>query len=273
VNEARSAGLQGDSRRGLELAAESERAPTLRPLSLFLTCAQLARGFSLITAGRHAEAFDALRRVFDPADPAHHVREQLCGVMFLAEAGVHADRREDARRIIDDMEALAAITPSPLLAVHLLYARAVLADDGEAEGRYREGLAADLTRWPWVRARIQLAYGEWLRRQRRVAESREPLRQALTVFAEIGARTWAEQAQTELRAAGDRQTTPRPASPKLLSPQELQIARLAAQGLSNREIGQQLFLSPRTIGSHLYRIFPKLDITSRNQLAAVLTKQ
>jgi len=93
------------------------------------------------------------------------------------------------------------------------------------------------------------------------------------VFAEIGARTWAEQAQTELRAAGDRQTTPRPASPKLLSPQELQIARLAAQGLSNREIGQQLFLSPRTIGSHLYRIFPKLDITSRNQLAAVLTKQ
>ena len=273
VNEARSAGLQGDSRRGLELAAESERAPTLRPLSLFLTCAQLARGISLITAGRHAEAFDALRRVFDPADPAHHVREQLCGVMFLAEAGVHADRREDARRIIDDMEALAAITPSPLLAVHLLYARAVLADDGEAEGRYREGLAADLTRWPWVRARIQLAYGEWLRRQRRVAESREPLRQALTVFAEIGARTWAEQAQTELRAAGDRQTTPRPASPKLLSPQELQIARLAAQGLSNREIGQQLFLSPRTIGSHLYRIFPKLDITSRNQLAAVLTKQ
>jgi DNA-binding CsgD family transcriptional regulator len=273
VNEARSAGLHGDSRRGLELAAESERAPTLRPLSLFLTCAQLARGFSLITAGRPAEAFDALRRVFDPADPAHHVREQLCGVMFLAEAGVHADRREDARRIIEDMEALAAITPSPLLAVQLLYARAVLADDGEAEGRYREGLAADLTRWPWVRARIQLAYGEWLRRQRRVAESREPLRQALTVFEEIGARTWAEQAQTELRAAGDRQTTPRSASLKLLSPQELQIARMAAQGLSNREIGHQLFLSPRTIGSHLYRIFPKLDISSRNQLAAVLSKQ
>lgn len=273
VNEARSAGLQGDSRRGLQLAAESERSPTLRSLSLFRTCAQLARGFSLITAGRHDEAFDALRRVFDPADPAHHLREQFCGIMFVAEAGVHADRREDARRIIADMEALALITPSPLLAVQLLYARAVLADDDAAERQYREGLATDLTRWPWVRARIQLAYGEWLRRQRRVAESREPLRQALTVFAEIGARTWAEQAQTELRAAGDRGTTPRPASLKPLSPQELQIARMAAQGMSNREIGQQLFLSPRTIGSHLYRIFPKLDITSRNQLASVLSKR
>jgi DNA-binding CsgD family transcriptional regulator len=171
------------------------------------------------------------------------------------------------------MEALALITPSPLLAVQLLYARAVLADDGEAERRYREGLATDLTRWPWVRARIQFAYGAWLRRHRRVVESREPLRQALSVFGQIGARTWAEQAQTELRAAGDRQIVPVSASPELLSPQELQIARMAAQGLSNREIGQQLFLSPRTIGSHLYRIFPKLDITSRNQLAAMLSRQ
>jgi DNA-binding CsgD family transcriptional regulator len=272
VNEARSAGLRGDSRRGLELAAESEQTPTLRPMNLFVACAQLARGFSLITAGRHAEAFDALRRVFDPADPAHHLREKFCGVMFLAEAGVHADRREDARRIIADMEALALITPSPLLAVQLLYARAVLADDAEAEQRYREGLAADLTRWPWVRARIQLAYGAWLRRQRRVAESREPLRQALTVLRQIGARTWAEQAQTELRAAGDRQTISVSVSPDLLSPQELQIAGMAAQGLSNREIGQQLFLSPRTVGSHLYRIFPKLEITSRHQLAAMLSR-
>jgi ATP/maltotriose-dependent transcriptional regulator MalT len=273
VNEARSAGLRGDSRRGLDLAAESEQTPTLRPMNLFLACAQLARGFSLITAGRHADAFEALRHVFDPADPAHHHREQFCGVMFLAEAGVHADQREDARRIVADMEALALVTPSPLLAVQLLYARAVLADDGEAEQRYREDLATDLTRWPWVRARIQFAYGAWLRRQRRVAESREPLRQALTVFRQIGARTWAEQAQTELRAAGERQLTTAPASVDLLSPQELQIAGMAARGLSNREIGQQLFLSPRTVGSHLYRIFPKLEITSRHQLAAMLSTQ
>jgi ATP/maltotriose-dependent transcriptional regulator MalT len=270
VNEARSAALQGDSQRGLRLAAESEQTPMLHALNLFLACAQLARGFSFITAGRHAEAFDALRRVFDPADPAHHLREQLCGVMFVAEAGAYADQREDARRIIAGMEALARITPSPLLHTHLRYARAVLADDAEAEQLYREGLAADLTRWPWVKARIQFAYGTWLRRHRRVTESREPLRQALDVFTLIGARTWAEHARTELRAAGDRNTIAVSVSAEVLSPQELQIARMAAQGLSNREIGQQLFLSPRTVGTHLYRIFPKLDITSRNQLSARL---
>jgi ATP/maltotriose-dependent transcriptional regulator MalT len=270
VNEARSAALQGDSQRGLRLAAESEQTPMLHGLNLFLACAQLARGFSLITAGRHAEAFDALRRVFDPAHPAHHLREQFCGVMFVAEAGAYADQREDARRIIADMEALARITPSPLLHTHLRYARAVLADDAEAEQMYREGLAADLTRWPWVKARIQFAYGTWLRRHRRVTESREPLRQALDVFTLIGARTWAEHARTELRAAGDRNAIAVSASAEVLSPQELQIARMAAQGLSNREIGQQLFLSPRTVGTHLYRIFPKLDITSRNQLSTRL---
>ena len=169
------------------------------------------------------------------------------------------------------MERLAEITPSPALHVNLLYARPVLADDHEAEGLYRAALAADLSRWPWHRARIQLAYGTWLRRQRRVAESREPLRSALAAFEVIGARTWADQARTELRAAGER-TRPVDGTPAVaaLSPQELQIARLAAEGRSNREIAEQLFLSPRTIGSHLYRIFPKLDITSRAQLAARL---
>ncbi|NMO49948.1 AAA family ATPase [Actinoplanes sp. TBRC 11911] len=271
VNEARSAALRGDSERALRLAALSEQMPALRPLNLFLACAQLARGFAFITAGRHAEAFDALRRVFDPADPCHHPREQLCGVMFVAEAGAYGDRRADARRIIARMEDLARITPAPLLEVQLRYARAVLADDDEAEALFRAGLATDLSRWPWVKARLQFAYGTWLRRHRRVTESREPLRQALDVFRLIGARTWAENAQTELRAAGDRTATSPSVSPERLTPQEQQIARMAAEGMSNREIGQQLFLSPRTVGSHLYRIFPKLDITSRNQLAARLS--
>jgi DNA-binding NarL/FixJ family response regulator len=90
------------------------------------------------------------------------------------------------------------------------------------------------------------------------------------MFQLVGAETWARRARTELRAAGERQHADEVPSPVLLSPQEMQIARLAARGLSNREIGQQLFLSPRTVGSHLYRIFPKLDVTSRNQLATRL---
>jgi DNA-binding NarL/FixJ family response regulator len=103
-----------------------------------------------------------------------------------------------------------------------------------------------------------------------VAESRPPLRSALTTLNLIGAGSWADQARAELRAAGERPPPAQSSAAGTLSPQELQIARLAAQGLSNREIGQRLYLSHRTVGSQLYRIFPKLDVTSRTQLASHL---
>ncbi len=142
-------------------------------------------------------------------------------------------------------------------------------------GRLTSALGTNLVRWPWLRARVELAYGSWLRRQRRVAQARQPLRSALTTFEVTGAARWAEQARAELRASGER---PGPldagqlatAAHALLSAQETQIVRLAAEGLSNREIGERLYLSPRTVGSHLYRIFPKLEVTSRTQLAALL---
>jgi DNA-binding CsgD family transcriptional regulator len=187
--------------------------------------------------------------------------------MFLAEAAVRAGRAEEARTIIADLERAALITPSPTLHVQLSYARAVLADDDEAEGLYLAALSQDLGRRPWARARLELAYGSWLRRQRRVAESRALLRTAHLTLQRIGATAWAEQAAIELRAAGERTLQGHEPDIDLLSPQELQIARLAAEGLSNREIGERLFLSHRTVGSHLYRIFPKLGITSRAQLA------
>ena len=153
----------------------------------------------------------------------------------------------------------------------MLFARPVLADAAAAEPLYLAGLNQDLTRWPWVRARIQFAYGCWLRRQRRGSESREPLRLALATFDLIGAATWAALARSELRAAGERIEPPSISSPTaLLSTQELQVAQLAAKGLSNKDIGEQLFLSPRTVASHLYRIFPKLGIRSRSQLARLL---
>jgi DNA-binding CsgD family transcriptional regulator len=165
---------------------------------------------------------------------------------------------------------VANITSAPDLHVNLLYARAVLADDDLAESFYLEALKENLLRSPWIRARIELAYGQWLRRHRRAADSRAPLRSALATLELVGARSWADQARTELRAAGERVDAPPSPVHEVLSPQEMQIARLAAQGLSNREIGHELYLSPRTVGSHLYRIFPKLNVTSRSQLARLL---
>jgi DNA-binding CsgD family transcriptional regulator len=153
-----------------------------------------------------------------------------------------------------------------LLQASLSYARPLLGDDEQAEELFQAGLSADLTRWPFFRARLLLAYGAWLRRQRRVAESRAPLRAAREAFDALGAVPWGERARQELRASGETSRKRTPGAWDQLSPQELQIAQMAAEGLSNREIGQRLYLSHRTVGSHLYRIFPKLGVTSRSEL-------
>jgi DNA-binding CsgD family transcriptional regulator len=146
----------------------------------------------------------------------------------------------------------------------------VLAGEDDAEQEFRRALEADLVRWPFYRARLLLEYGSWLRRRRRIAEARAPLRHAHQVCEAHGLLPWAERALAELRATGEGRAAFRAEERMPLSPQELQIAQLAAEGLSNREIGQRLYLSHRTIGSHLYRIFPKLGITSRAQLGSAL---
>ena len=148
--------------------------------------------------------------------------------------------------------------------------RALLADDEDAEQHFAEGLRADLDRWPFQRARLLLAYGEWLRRQRRIADSRAPLRTARDIFDALACASWSGRARRELRASGESSRRRDPGARDLLTAQELQIAQLAAEGLTNREIGQRLYLSHRTIATHLYRVFPKLGITARTELAVAL---
>ena len=264
------AGLRGDNESAQAMASEAERLAGGKRLNCLLAVVQLARGYGWLSTGNPSEALDALVRLFDPADTCFHLTERFHAIMYLAEAAVLSGRAGEVREIIAGLEQLALVTSAPTLHTHLLYARAVLAEDSDAEELYEAALGADLVRWPWVKARLELAHGSWLRRQRRVAESRAPLRNAQTTLDLIGAAPWAEQARIELRAAGERTTRGRPVAPATLSPQELEIARLAAEGLSNRDIGQRLYLSHRTIGSHLYRIFPKLDVTSRVQLASRL---
>jgi ATP/maltotriose-dependent transcriptional regulator MalT len=270
TGDARASGLRGEVDRSLRVAAEAEQVSNGKRLNSFLACVQLARGFAWSASRRYDEAYRELRRLYDQDDPAYHHRELFAGLMFLAEAAVHVNMIDDARSVLAELEETAKITSAPDLQVNLLFARAVLADDDAAEGLYQSALKEDLVRWPWIRARIELAYGQWLRRQRRSVESRGLLRSALVTLELVGAGSWAEQARNELRAAGERVDVPESDAHALLSAQELQIARLAAQGMSNREIGYELYLSPRTVGSHLYRIFPKLNVTSRSQLAARL---
>ena len=167
------------------------------------------------------------------------------------------------------LEAVAARTPSPVLHIGLRHARALLAPDDDADRLFAAALAADLGHWPFARARVQLSHGAWLRRQRRAAESRAPLRAARDTFDALGTPAWGERARQELRASGET-SRPRTAEARdQLSPQELLIAQLAAEGLTNREIGGRLYLSHRTVGTHLHRIFPKLG-SSRAALAAAI---
>jgi DNA-binding CsgD family transcriptional regulator len=150
-------------------------------------------------------------------------------------------------------------------------AAALAATGPDAIGFFEQALAVDRAdRWPFELARVELAYGERLRRDRATKASRRHLAAALETFESLGARPWAARAAGELRVIGltsPRQSIPGPAS---LTAQEREIALLAATGLSNKQIGERLFLSHRTIGAHLYQIFPKLGITSRAALRDAL---
>ncbi|MFS1304053.1 ATP-binding protein [Streptosporangium longisporum] len=186
-----------------------------------------------------------------------------------AEAAVRAGRPERAREPLARYLTWARHVRRPSSDAIALRCRALVEDD-EAHFAAAVRLHERDDR-PYERARTQLAYGEWLRRARRRADARARLREALETFDRLGAEPWAERARTELRATGDVPAAPRRAGDPLsvLTPQERHIVRLAAEGASNRDIAARLFLSPRTVGYHLYKAFPKLGIASRGQLAGL----
>jgi DNA-binding CsgD family transcriptional regulator len=263
-------GLRGEAEPAELLIAEAEKTAIPQGLSDLMCMIAFARGVTWLSAGQPAGALDHLTRVFDRSDPAYHEAARFMSITYLADASSQSGQRHAAVPILAELERLAQRTPSPALNSGLVYARAVLAPDDEAERLYGVALRSDLRHHPFDRARLQLAYGAWLRRHRRVSESRAPLRAARQVFDALGCVPWAERACQELRASGEQCPGRVLTAHDLLSTQELQIAQMAATGMTNREIGQRLYLSPRTVGSHLYRLFPKLGVTSRNQLAGAL---
>jgi DNA-binding CsgD family transcriptional regulator len=267
------AAMRGDEEKAERLAVQAEMVAEPVGASITVAFAQFGKVLAALGSGRHADAYAYAERLFDPADSAYHPAISSWLIADLAEAARHIDRLDAARARIAQVEAIAGDRPGTWIALVLRHAHALAAEPAEAGERFEEALASDLTRWPFQRARIQLAYGQWLRRQRRVAESRGVLRAARNAFDALGCVPWGEQARHELRASGERSRRRVPEARDQLTAQELQIAQLAAQGLSNREIGERLYLSHRTISTHLYRVFPKLGITSRGQLSAALARR
>ncbi|QKW19134.1 AAA family ATPase [Kitasatospora sp. NA04385] len=207
-----------------------------------------------LTGGAHGYQVSAVRAVPD-----------------LVEAAVRLRRGEECAEPLARFERWARRSGRPWARALVDRCHALLAPDELAGDLYLRALArhAEQPR-PWEQARTELLYGEWLRRVRRRAEARGPLRSAELELRRLGAEPWAERARLELAATG----APAAAGPARtvagLTPQESQIVRLAAQGLSNRDIAAQLFLSARTVGHHLYKAYPKLGVSSRTDLAEVL---
>lgn len=232
----------------------------------------------------HVGALDALgRRDFDSAyrfatsiTPAgrlaSHVPHALWTIVDLVEAATQTGRHAEAAAHAAAARDAGIGAISPRLAFLTRVAEALAAPRGPDRVLFAETLATQgLDRWPFDLARAELYYGERLRRHRAGAQARPHLAAALERFERLGALPWAERARAELRATGTRSEWPRTPGTVTLTPQQRQIAALAAEGLTNKQIGERLFLSPRTVGAHLYQLFPKLGVTSRAALRDALT--
>lgn len=252
------------------LATEAEAVLTPMGANALLGVIQFARGRGAVAHQLYEEGYFHLRRLFDSADVAYQPLVGLWGLSDLIESSFNTDRRDEAVDYLEQLEEVAEMSNGSLLHAELAYARPLLASDAEAGELYQAALEHGLVSWPCYRGRLLLNYGRWLRRRRRVAESRAPLRAARELFDSLGFVGLAEAARNELRASGETSRKRDVVQRDQLTPQELQIAQLAAGGMTNREIGSKLYLSHRTVGSHLYRLFPKLGVTSRSQLREAL---
>ncbi len=185
------------------------------------------------------------------------------------DAAVRADEPEAAADTVAELADFAAATGRPWALAAVAYGRAVTTEDaGAAEELFVEALAQQRSaRRPLDEARIQLAYGEWLRRAQRRVDARVHLRHALETFQDVRAESLVQRTTQELRASGETARKRDPSTLVKLTPMELKIAQLVASGLSNKDVAAQVWVSPRTVAFHLRNVFAKAQITSRGELA------
>ncbi|MEV4349270.1 AAA family ATPase [Actinoplanes sp. NPDC049596] len=259
--------MRGDHDTAARLLRELRSDPSIGTLPLAAELERQATGLLALLDGRAAEAYEMLSSLFTRSGP--YPMSKWRGVPDLVDAAVAAGTTDAARRLLADLPDLARRLPSEQMVIARVYAGAVL--DGD-DDRYAEALAALPPTAALARARLHLHHGRWLHRGRRYLDSREPLRAAREAFERMGARPWAEAADRQLRATGERQARPVAGIGAVLNARERAIATMAARGASNREIAERLQLSPRTVSSYLYRIFPRLGISKRHQLAKALAE-
>lgn len=261
---------RGETRLAQQSLAESRRnLPTDAPLP-WLNDLAWASGLLALSTHDHHDAFTELSKL------GSHRHARRWAIADLTEAAVASQHIEAIAETVEAVASDASNLGSAHLSMLVHRSRALLAGSSlDAEARFHCALADPdaAAQAPLEFARTQLCFGEWLRRQRRIVDARVQLAGALSTFESLEAAPWAQRTRTELRAAGvqirGQVTVPADAAAEL-TPQELEIARLAATGMSNRQIADQIYVSHRTVAAHLYKVFPKLGITSRHQLRDVL---
>ena len=233
-----------------------------QPVRLIDDAARWVLGALDLGVGHAASAFAQL-------EPIEHPVIAVLASLDRIEAAVGADEQEQAGAWLDELATFAAASEVAWARARLAHCRALLATEpSEKETLFESALDEHRgSSRPFERARTSLVYGEFLRRNRRRVDAREHLRSALETFDALGARQWAQRARAELRASGENARAAQPEAATRLTAQEFRIAGFVAQGLSNRDVAAQMFLSPRTIDFHLRNIFSKLEITSRTELA------
>jgi len=255
------AGIRGHSADLRSLTEAAEQVTAAHPVGLAADTLHWANGSFQLGAGRPAAALAHFRRITDPT------------VAFLSgldrvEAATLAESIDLALEWLRPLEQFAVGSDLAWAAARADYCRALLAAPDSAGALFEEALAhAAAAERPFERARMQLAFGSFLRRRRRRVDARGHLRAALVTFDFLAATPWEDRARAELRATGEFLRRRSPSPTQQLTPQEVQVARLVAEGLPTREVAAHLFLSPRTIDFHLHNIFTKTGITSRTELA------
>jgi ATP/maltotriose-dependent transcriptional regulator MalT len=258
------AGWRGDEARASKLIEASAQDAHARGEGRAIALTGYTTAVLYNGLGRYDAALDAARRACEHDDLG------LLGssLIELIEAAARSGEPEIAADALAQLSERTRSTGTDWARGVEARSHALLSEGDATEPLYREAIdRLERTRISVHLARAQLLYGEWLRRENRRVDAREHLRAAHDLFSSFGAEAFAERARRELQATGETARKRTEETRGVLTPQEAQIARLAQDGLSNPEIGAQLFISPRTVQYHLHKVFLKLEITSRNQLA------
>ncbi|MCQ4205934.1 helix-turn-helix transcriptional regulator [Streptomyces longispororuber] len=263
---------RGDSGTAHALADAMTNWAAPRGIREAVHCALHVHALAHIADGEFDAAFGRVSAISPAGDFPPYVAHASWVFFDLVEAAVRTDRRAEALAHVRALGETNVAGLSPRLALLACGARALVAeDDADAARLFGEALATPgAERAPFALARVRLAQGERLRRSRALSDSKVPLAAALDAFEQLGSAAWAERARKELRAAGRATPSTADGHRTALTAQEREIAELAAAGLTNKQIAERLFISHRTVGTHLYQIYPKLGIASRVALRDAL---